>query len=415
MSNIEEELKNIRLKKITSEERAYVWYGFHEQNQRVSRRPLLAFFRFTPMTTLFIILVLLFGGGGIVAASNDARPGDTLFSVDLAAERARLLLSDDSGKHDLAIKFAKERLREIEDLQKENTATTVASSGAELGGRAVTEIEADVFTNETIVKIEADDQKFGFITNADTRAEIVTAIAEHFDIPIATVETLLVLEIEDRASRPDDIDFSTTTSSSVIVDTDDLMSAEAGFLQTIAALEGNSSSDSVEFTDALKALLVSLQSGEKIKVEFADGEIEIENEDGVLKVEFESEDGSGDDSSTTSSSGDDNSGSSNSGSGSDDTTSNSDDDDNNNSDSSNSGGNDDDDNSGSGSSGSDGDDDHSTSSDDDDNNSGSSSSGSSDDDDNSGSGSSSGGGSDDNSGSSHSDDDDEDNSGSGGN
>lgn len=66
------------------------------------------------------------------------------------------------------------------------------------------EIEADIFTDITIVKVEQNDKKTSFTTDADTRDEVVDAILARYDLSEADVEAALELEEEDRASRPQD-------------------------------------------------------------------------------------------------------------------------------------------------------------------------------------------------------------------
>src|SRR3989344_242103 len=64
------------------------------------------------------------------------------------------------------------------------------------------EVEADVFTDITIVKVElSNGRKTVFTTTADTRAEVVDVVADRFDLTEAEVEDALDFEIEDRASR----------------------------------------------------------------------------------------------------------------------------------------------------------------------------------------------------------------------
>lgn len=66
------------------------------------------------------------------------------------------------------------------------------------------EIEADIFSDITIVKVEQNDKKTSFTTDADTRDEVVDAILARYDLSEADVEAALNLETEDRASRPQD-------------------------------------------------------------------------------------------------------------------------------------------------------------------------------------------------------------------
>ena len=67
------------------------------------------------------------------------------------------------------------------------------------------EIEADIFTNETVVKVEINDNKDTFITSAKTRAEITAEILVKYPtLTSVQVESALKIETEDRSSRPSD-------------------------------------------------------------------------------------------------------------------------------------------------------------------------------------------------------------------
>jgi len=67
------------------------------------------------------------------------------------------------------------------------------------------EAEADVFTDITVVKVEIQDEKTTFTTDANTRATIVAEIVSRYPTLVAAdVDAALKLEIEDRVSRPDD-------------------------------------------------------------------------------------------------------------------------------------------------------------------------------------------------------------------
>lgn len=65
------------------------------------------------------------------------------------------------------------------------------------------EIEADAYTDMTIVKVELEDdgRKTVFSTTADTKAEVVDVVAAKFNLSKSEVEAALEFEIEDRASR----------------------------------------------------------------------------------------------------------------------------------------------------------------------------------------------------------------------
>ncbi len=66
-----------------------------------------------------IIAVLLLGGGATLAVSDNAAPGDILFPVDRAVERFRLSVASDEKEAELRVKFAKERVEEVEKILAE--------------------------------------------------------------------------------------------------------------------------------------------------------------------------------------------------------------------------------------------------------------------------------------------------------
>ncbi len=66
------------------------------------------------------------------------------------------------------------------------------------------EVEADVFTDTTIVKVELNDRKTIFSTSADTREEVIDAVVARMNLTRAEVDAVLDFEIEDRASRAKD-------------------------------------------------------------------------------------------------------------------------------------------------------------------------------------------------------------------
>lgn len=64
------------------------------------------------------------------------------------------------------------------------------------------EIEADVFTDMTIVNVElVTGKKTTFRTDADTKEEVIDVVAERFGLSKTDVAAALDFDIEDRASR----------------------------------------------------------------------------------------------------------------------------------------------------------------------------------------------------------------------
>lgn len=275
------------------------------------------------MIPLFIAIIVALGAGGAVAASDSARPGDLLFPVDRAVEEMRATFSSAEGKAELKVKFAEERLDEMDSILEDEPATSTpngvseeatlnlshaldiltmhladihnaasttppgilqalsviesrlqsragslpqelrikirddrgrielkteegkikvkidsdgeievemededddnsgpssnsgpgsSNSGGDDNGQtdddgSAFEAEADVFTDITIVTVEINDQKSTFTTSAKTRAAVVAEIVSRYPtLVLADVDAALDFEIENRLSRPDDME-----------------------------------------------------------------------------------------------------------------------------------------------------------------------------------------------------------------
>lgn len=167
------------------------------------------------MNPMIILLVLLLGGGGTALASNSARPGDILFPIDRSIENLQLkLASSEEEKTQLTKKFTEERLQELREIIDEEV--SISPSNADDAASASTvsasttlseslEIEARIFTDTTVVKIEFNGKKFYFETTAKDEEGIVLAVKDMF--PVLTNENItnaLTLDIEGRVSRPKD-------------------------------------------------------------------------------------------------------------------------------------------------------------------------------------------------------------------
>jgi len=68
------------------------------------------------MIGLFIALIIALGAGGTAVVADNARPGDALFGIDRAVENMRISFAGDEKKNELRIRFAEERIGEIDDL-----------------------------------------------------------------------------------------------------------------------------------------------------------------------------------------------------------------------------------------------------------------------------------------------------------
>lgn len=75
------------------------------------------------------------------------------------------------------------------------------------------QVEADVFTDTTIVKVERNNTKTVFETDATTSAAVVAEVADRLNIDEDDVEDVIDFEVEDRASRSSDFVISSSNSN----------------------------------------------------------------------------------------------------------------------------------------------------------------------------------------------------------
>ncbi|MCP6719300.1 MAG: hypothetical protein KJI71_03655 [Patescibacteria group bacterium] len=110
-SNIQKKLKMVKPEKLTQNEKNVLWAKIEENIEP----GLSIIFGLSPkfIFAAFSIVALIGGSAATVAASDNAKPGDILYSIDIAAEKIQLVFSTSKKKDDLRIKFAKERIKEV--------------------------------------------------------------------------------------------------------------------------------------------------------------------------------------------------------------------------------------------------------------------------------------------------------------
>lgn len=238
------------------------------------------------MISIALIFALLLGAGGTAAASDNARPGDLLFPVDRAIEDLRLTLAPDGQKQELRIKFASERLREFDEI---------SGNDDDLEG-ALTEAEADIFTDETVVKLEAGDRTVTFVTDADTRSEIIDVIRDRYGFTAADIDAVLTVDTEDRESTPRDrneedserLADALDALGDFIEDNRDAASTSPEALAALALIEERLLERSAFFPEELRVKIrddraryeVRGEDGERVRVEYKDGEVRVKTKEG---------------------------------------------------------------------------------------------------------------------------------------
>lgn len=264
--------------------------------------PLTRSFIFSrPMIPLILILALTLGAGGTVAASDGARPGDLLFPVDRAIEDLRFSLASTEKKDELRIKFADERLREFDEIADDEAGDDDISG-------TLTEAEADIFTDETVVKLEAGDRKVTFVTDADTREEIIDVIVDRYGFTKDEVDAVLSVETEDRESTPDDrgedkehsdrLEHALDVLGDFIEQNRGAASTSPGVLNALAIIESRILDRANSFPEDVRVKVrddraryeVRSADGTRVRVEVKDGEVRVKTEDDEDEDEHEDDD-----------------------------------------------------------------------------------------------------------------------------
>ncbi|MFZ2556162.1 MAG: hypothetical protein WAZ27_04490 [Minisyncoccia bacterium] len=147
------------------------------------------------ITSVVLVGAVIFSISSVAFAKRDVRPLDD----HLVQVQSGQSYSDDGTP----------------DQGHGDTPVTAASIGASPASVPVqtlpnvgvpVQVEADVFTDITIVKVEINDKKTFFETLTRDKSILIGEIVEHFKIPSPTVSAVLDYEVEDRASRPKDRD-----------------------------------------------------------------------------------------------------------------------------------------------------------------------------------------------------------------
>ncbi|MDQ5883108.1 MAG: hypothetical protein QG654_19 [Patescibacteria group bacterium] len=284
--NLEEKLNKIKIKSLSLDEKNSVWSGFVYKKSKNLNKGLLSFNFKKNMIGALLSLILILGGGGVVAASNSSIPGDSLFGVDLAVERARIALASDEGKkNELKVKFAEERMSEAKTIIEKQGSAPIRE--IDLSDVEVTEIEVDVFTNETTVKIEAGDKHYGFVTAEKDRTKIIDEIKAKYKLTDEQINNVLSFETEDRSSQADDREFL-NSDKSLSFKSEKQQREFEGSLSEVGDMVTNSNlsdEDKAKLSSALAGIMILLEENPNLDLEIKtkDG-MKIEVEDGKIEI-----------------------------------------------------------------------------------------------------------------------------------
>lgn len=309
---------------LSREERDLLWNKLEHHLPVPQSIPSPFLFRFVAQNRMVLValsFMLIVGGGGTALASDASRPGDFLFPLERALEdvRLRMTLSDET-RAELTKNFTEERLHELREIIDEEivVSSSNAVSDSVVAGAVASstvmalEIEADVFTDTTVVKIELDGRKFYFETTVIARDEVVAFIWEKFPmLTDAQIDTALWFEVKDRASRPKDRGIAMLSSGgeeriAVAVQAilgfldkaepdnarhDELISTIANEIGTFEKVRRNN--DSVQIGNDESRFEIEIKDDGDSRVEVRDGKsrVRIEEKDGEVRVRTNGGDG----------------------------------------------------------------------------------------------------------------------------
>jgi len=293
--NLEEKLNKIKIKSLSLDEKNSIWSGTVYKKSQNLNKNLLSFNFKKNMIGAILSLILVLGGGGAVAAANNSVPGDALFGLDLALEKAKLSLAGaEDKKNELKVRFAEERISEVNKIIEKRGSVLVREG--DLSSSSVTEIEVDVFKNETTVKIEADSKYYGFVTAEKEKEKIIDEIKAKYKLTDSQINAVLDFEIEDRDSRADDKGFLNSWNGASFKSPKEQREFE-GSLSDVGDMVLNSNlsdEDKVRLGSALASIMLMLEENPNLDLEIKtkDG-MKIEVEDG--KIEIKTNNGKNDD------------------------------------------------------------------------------------------------------------------------
>ncbi|PIP73345.1 MAG: hypothetical protein COW88_02285 [Candidatus Lloydbacteria bacterium CG22_combo_CG10-13_8_21_14_all_47_15] len=122
-NNIDEQLKKMKRNPLSQKEKEMLWSRIQTRiekksifNWLTSGLPISFSHNSRFMLALALALILASSGAGTVLAANNAKPGDILFPIDIAAEKIRLVISTKDKQDMLRVQFAEERLHEVRIL-----------------------------------------------------------------------------------------------------------------------------------------------------------------------------------------------------------------------------------------------------------------------------------------------------------
>jgi hypothetical protein len=281
------------------------------------------------MAPLALLLAVVLGGGATAYASDSAKPGDALYPVERLVENVQLGLTfSPEAKEELIVELTQERLEELREIIDEEVSVSPSNSQGDVAtatsSTATTsdvtlddlEIEARVFTDTTVVKLDLGGKKFYFETDVRTLQEVTDEIIVRFPIlsevltDTTTESDFLSFKIVERESRPNDRGIVLISSEgedriSTAVDAllsfldhteadEDLKDIAVASLTTVVdgvttEVEAVRDEDRLRISDEDDRVVITIddEGNSTVEVRSENGHVKVEDHAGEVKVEKE--------------------------------------------------------------------------------------------------------------------------------
>lgn len=279
--NTIDKLKAMKPKSLNDFERERVWNGIHKslaQEPEMSGFSLLLKTR--PMIPVLLAIIIFLGGSvATVAAADNAKPGDLLFPLDRAIENIQISLSSDDKKDELKVKFAIERVEEIEEVIQETDNHDSKDDGSnQLSATSTGSADNNEASSGDQARLEAalnmaldyiGEVKKELLTNGNTEAAAaIDQVVERLNVHIQDLPSKLKLEVKSGDDK-NKIKLEAKTQSG----------KEKFEFQS----EGDKSEFESESNDGKTK--IKIEDNGRIKIEHEDNEDDDEDKSGLSKVE----------------------------------------------------------------------------------------------------------------------------------
>jgi hypothetical protein len=182
-NNIMYKLQRLRLKKLSEQQKDTMWQHVEERISVPRKRSILSpFVMVGSRSVVAALLVLaLFGGSFVtVARANIARPGDTLYPVDRAAESILLAIYSGERQDEFRVAIARERIEEFREILNEEEARLAGYASSNSATATSTELGMNFATATTTGQSETDTNS-GSTTDTTNGTSTATSTEESTD------------------------------------------------------------------------------------------------------------------------------------------------------------------------------------------------------------------------------------------